>query len=53
MEGRSPKRVDLAAPIRVILFSTTATVERDGTVEFYGDVYGHDARLLAAMGLDG
>ena len=49
MHGRSSKRVNLATPVRVVLFYTTATVERDGTVEFYEDLYGHDDRLLAAM----
>ncbi|MGH7561533.1 MAG: L,D-transpeptidase family protein [Gemmatimonadales bacterium] len=49
MHGEASKRVNLAAPVRVILFYTTAMAEQDGTVSFYEDIYDHDPRLLEAM----
>lgn len=46
MHGNESLRVDLARPIRVILFYLTAVVmPEDGTVHFAKDIYGHDARL--------
>ena len=41
--------VRLPAPIPVIVFYTTAIVDGAGRVMFMTDVYGHDARLLAAL----
>jgi len=49
MEDNRSKRVDLATPVRVVLFYTTALARMDGQVEFAEDIYGHDAPLLAAM----
>ena len=46
MQGNESVRVDLARPIRVILFYLTAVVTPDdGIVHFANDIYGHDARL--------
>jgi murein L,D-transpeptidase YcbB/YkuD len=44
MNGASPLRVDLARPIPVILFYTTA-MPIGGAMHFAEDIYGHDARL--------
>jgi murein L,D-transpeptidase YcbB/YkuD len=50
MSGARPVRVDLATPIQVVLFYTTAAVgPGDGTVRFADDIYRHDARLEAAL----
>jgi murein L,D-transpeptidase YcbB/YkuD len=49
MEDSRSSRVNLATPVRVVLFYTTALVRLDGMVEFADDIYGHDSRLLEAM----
>ena len=49
-ERRQPLRVNLAHPIRVVLFYVTAVVTpADGAVHFVEDIYGHDARLDAYL----
>ena len=46
MEGERTRRVDLDRPIPVILFYTTAALmPHDGTIRFWGDICGHDAKL--------
>lgn len=45
MEGEENRRVNLPAPVRVILYYTTAVVGEDGEVYFFDDIYGHDAKL--------
>lgn len=47
--GRN-RSVALAAPIPVVVFYTTAIVDAGGRAIFLPDVYGHDRRLLAALG---
>ena len=50
MRGTTPRRVDLARPIRVMLFYVTAMVwPDDGAIHFADDIYGHDARLERAL----
>ena len=49
MEAPQSRRVDLARPLSVLVLYTTALVHPDGVVAFYDDVYGHDARLEAAL----
>jgi L,D-transpeptidase YcbB len=50
MNGDQPLRVNLAHPIRVILFYVTAVVTpADLAVHFADDIYGHDARLDAYL----
>ena len=49
MQGRPSQRVDLARPLPVTIYYTTAVVRPGGIVAFYGDVYGHDARLERAL----
>jgi murein L,D-transpeptidase YcbB/YkuD len=44
-----PKTVKLPEPIPVHILYFTAWVEDDGTVQFRKDVYGHDAKLAAAL----
>jgi murein L,D-transpeptidase YcbB/YkuD len=43
------KTVKLPEPIPVHILYFTAWVEDDGTVQFRKDVYGHDAKLAAAL----
>jgi murein L,D-transpeptidase YcbB/YkuD len=53
MNGSESRRVDLARPIQIILFYITVIVTpEDGAVRFAEDLYGHDARLDRALGLD-
>jgi murein L,D-transpeptidase YcbB/YkuD len=49
MDGGSPIQVNLARPIPVLMFYTTAIVLQDGTPQFFEDVYGHDDRLLKTL----
>lgn len=49
MKGAAPVRVDLEEPIRVFILYATALVAEDGTVYFFDDIYGHDARLESAL----
>ncbi len=46
--GRN-RTVPLAAPIPVVIFYTTATVDAEGRAIFLPDVYGHDRRLIEAL----
>jgi murein L,D-transpeptidase YcbB/YkuD len=47
--AKSTRRVALGAPVPVILSYRTASAYPDGTVTFRPDVYGWDAKLIAAM----
>jgi len=47
--GGPTRIVPLAAPVPVYFLYQTAFVDENGTVEFRDDIYGRDARLLAAM----
>jgi murein L,D-transpeptidase YcbB/YkuD len=49
MHGPPSRRVDLAAPVQVLLFYLTALVAPDGRMHFAEDIYGHDARLARAL----
>jgi murein L,D-transpeptidase YcbB/YkuD len=50
MQGSSNRRVDLAEPIQVVIFYTTAAVEPDdGQVRFAEDIYQQDVRLDKAL----
>jgi murein L,D-transpeptidase YcbB/YkuD len=50
MHGADNRRVDLAEPVQVVIFYTTAVVEpADGAVHFAGDLYGQDAELDRAL----
>ncbi len=47
--GRN-RTVALEAPLPVVVFYTTAIVDAGGRALFLPDIYGHDGRLLAALG---
>lgn len=49
MEQGDSRRVNLAQPIRVFIVYATALAAEDGSVLFFEDIYGHDARLEAAL----
>ena len=44
-KGRDNQRVNLAAPIPVLIVYVTAVVEENGDIHFFKDIYGHDATL--------
>lgn len=48
MAGPRPLRVDLARPIRVMLFYVTAVAD-SGAIHFADDIYRHDVRLERAL----
>lgn len=43
--GRDDVRVNLPAPVPVLIVYQTVVVDEDGTVRFFHDIYGHDAEL--------
>ena len=45
MDGPRSQRVNLARPLPVVIYYTTAVVRPGGVDAFYDDIYGHDARL--------
>ena len=49
LNRRKERRVNLEAPVPVHLTYRTAWVDEDGTHQFRADVYGRDARVLAAL----
>ncbi len=49
MNGKEPSQVNLKNPIPVMIIYTTVTVDDDGTVRFFEDIYGHDATLQNAL----
>jgi L,D-transpeptidase YcbB len=50
MNAGDNRRVNLAEPIQVVIFYTTAVVlPEDGSVHFAQDLYGHDLRLDKAL----
>lgn len=52
MFGPSERWVNPERQIPVHLTYFTLRVEADGALKSYGDIYGHNAKLIAAMGLD-
>lgn len=48
-EGPDNHHVDLLAPLPVYVVYATAVVETDGQVDFFDDIYGHDATLDALL----
>jgi murein L,D-transpeptidase YcbB/YkuD len=49
MNGAPSRRVNLTQPLPVIIYYATAIVRPERGVEFYEDIYGHDARLEQAL----
>jgi murein L,D-transpeptidase YcbB/YkuD len=45
MNGDTTQQVNLTHPIPVLIVYGTAIVPEDGTVHFYDDIYGLDAKL--------
>ncbi len=45
----TPQRINLATPIRVFIMYATAIATEAGNVLFFEDIYGHDAKLGAAL----
>jgi len=45
MAGPKPRQVNLARPLPVLIYYTTAVARNDGSVAFFDDVYRHDAKL--------
>ena len=51
-DGKDSQRVQLAKPIRVFVVYGTAMATEAGKVLFLDDIYGHDRRLEALLGLE-
>jgi murein L,D-transpeptidase YcbB/YkuD len=49
MQADRPTRVNLKAPLDVVLFYDTVHVNSEGVVFLVDDIYGHDRRLEAAL----
>ena len=49
MDGSASQRVNFSRPLPVVIYYTTAIVRPGRGVEFYEDIYGHDARLERAL----
>jgi murein L,D-transpeptidase YcbB/YkuD len=49
MQGDRPTRVNLKAPLTVVLFYDTVHVNSEGVVFFAEDIYGHDRALDSAL----
>lgn len=50
-DTHKPLRVELREPIRVMILYGTAMATEAGPVQFFDDIYGHDRRLEALLGL--
>lgn len=51
-DGPDSQRVTLARPVRVFVVYGTAVATEAGKVLFFDDIYGHDRRLEALLGLE-
>ena len=49
MAAQTPKTVTLKQPIPVYIFYSTVFADKDGRVNFYEDIYGHDKALGALL----
>ena len=49
MNAGEPRTVNLKKPIWVFILYGTAVADEAGVMHFYRDIYGHDARLDAAL----
>ncbi len=50
-DGPDDRAVRVARPVPVYLVYVTAIAPVDGGVHFFDDIYGHDAKLVKALGL--
>jgi murein L,D-transpeptidase YcbB/YkuD len=49
MKNGDPTQVNLKKPIPIMLIYTTASVDENGVVRFFEDIYGHDTTLENAL----
>jgi len=49
MSGSAPVQVNLDRPIPVLILYATAVAEPDGQIDFFDDIYGHDADLESVL----
>jgi murein L,D-transpeptidase YcbB/YkuD len=49
MSGEKSVQVNLSPAIPVLILYGTARVDEEGLVDFYDDIYGHDAKLAQAL----
>ena len=49
MNGSTTQQVNLAHPIPVLILYGTVIVPEEGVVDFYDDIYGHDAALAKVL----
>jgi murein L,D-transpeptidase YcbB/YkuD len=49
MNGEKSVQVNLSSPIPVLILYGTARVDEEGRVDFYDDIYGHDAKLAQEL----
>jgi len=49
MNGEKSVQVNLSSSIPVLILYGTARVDENGSVDFYDDIYSHDARLAQAL----
>ena len=49
MEGSKTQHINLPRHIPVLILYGTALATEDGKISFFKDLYGHDARLAAAL----
>ena len=49
MEGEDNQRINLIKPIPVMIVYGTAMPLESGVVQFFDDIYGHDAKLAALL----
>jgi len=47
--GRDNSSVTLTKPIPILILYVTARAQTNGTIQFFKDIYGHDAELKAAL----
>ena len=51
MHADRSARVELQTPIRVMILYGTAMATEAGPIQFFDDIYGHDRKLEALLGL--
>jgi murein L,D-transpeptidase YcbB/YkuD len=51
MQGDTTRHIALAHPIPVLILYGTAFAMEDGKILLFDDLYGHDAKLAALLGL--
>lgn len=47
--GNAARRINLTTPVRVFIMYATAIATEAGNMLFFEDIYGHDAKLAAAL----